>query len=191
MMWSKQGGGDRDNEKESRKERETEGFDRKRWMETDLSPVPSTCFENVSGWGMPIRSSGTDADQGKGRSSKAPNIGTWHRAGVRGRCGVPVCVRTYVSSLALLPSSILSPLSQSLSPILGLPAFPLSLCLLSWSLCVSLAASAGRMLAQKAPPWGGVPMAAADASHTLIRIRVPPPPPLNPQQDSPTADSHG
>lgn len=94
------------------------------------------------------------------------------------------------SSLALWPDEhTFSSLPVSL-PHPGSPSFPPSLYLLSWSLCTSLAASVGRMLAQKAPPWGGVPMAAADASHTLIHIGVPPPLPLNPQEDSPTADSH-
>ena len=199
-MWSKWGGGDRDKEKESRKERETErdsGFDRKQWMDTDLSQVPSTCFEYVGGWGMPKRSSDTDADQGKGRNSKTPNIGIWYRGWVRGRGGVPVCACMHVralrgcSSLALwLGEHPFSSLPVSL-PHPGSPSFPPSLCFLSWSLCVSLAASAGCMLAQKAPPWGGVPMAAADASHTLIHSGVLPPPPLNPQEDSSTADSHG
>ena len=54
-------------------------------------------------------------------------------------------------------TSILSPLFQSLFPILGLPAFPLSLYLLSWSLCISLAAGVRCMLTQKAPPWGWGP----------------------------------
>lgn len=132
MMWSKRGGGDGDKEKELRKERETErdsGFDRKQWMDTDLSQVPSTCFEFVGGWGMPMRSD-TDADQGKGRSSKTPNIGTWHRGWVRGRGSVPVCVCMHVralrgcSSLALWPGEHpFSSLPVSL-PHPGSPSFP-------------------------------------------------------------------
>ena len=103
------------------------------------------------------------------------------------RGGVPVCACMHVralrgcSSLALwLGEHPFSSLPVSL-PHPGSPSFPPSLCFLSWSLCVSLAASAGCMLAQKAPPWGGVPMAVADASHTLIHSGVLPPPPLNPQ----------
>ena len=115
---------------------------------------------------------------------------------MRGCCDAPVCVHMHLralrgcSSLALWPDEhTFSSLPVSLHHP-GSPSFPPSLYLLSWSLCTSLAASVGRMLAQKAPPWGGVPMAAADASHTLIHIGVPPPLPLNPQEDSPTADSH-
>lgn len=192
-MWSNRGGGDRERIKE--RERNREGLERKQWMETNLSQVPSTCFEYMGGWGMPMRSSDTDADQGKGRSSKTPNLGTWVQS-MRERAlrCTSVCARegpAWMQRFGLMAGQA----SFLLSPSLSSPSWVSQL-----SPCLSISC-----LRVSASPWqpvlgvcwhrrhllgGGVPMAAADASHTLIHIGVPPPPPLNPQEDSPTADSH-
>lgn len=77
--------------------------------------------------------------------------------GERALRGVPECVTHAREQLALLPSALSPSLPVSL-PILGLPAFPLSLCLLSWSLCISLAAMLGvcwhrRHLLGVGSPW--------------------------------------